>query len=68
MANNRMYPVNNRTGSRVFIGKYFPSQGWGTRPTEGGSLEQRLDEAFDADPCTSALGPLDWQVEYEHTE
>lgn len=43
MANNRMYLVNERTGTRVYLAKYYPSTGW--YPPD--DVAQRLTDAFD---------------------
>lgn len=43
MANNRMYLVNKRTGTRIYLAKYYPSSGW-YPPTD---IEERLSKGFD---------------------
>lgn len=44
MANNRMYLVNERTGTRVYLAKYYPSTGWYASQ----DLLRDINEAFDA--------------------
>jgi hypothetical protein len=43
MANNRMYLVNKRTATRIYLAKYYPSTGW--YAPEG--VEERLSKGFD---------------------
>lgn len=43
MANNRMYLLNRRTGTRIYIAKYYPSTGW--LPVRG--VENRMLNGFD---------------------
>jgi hypothetical protein len=45
MANNRMFLVNKRTGTRISLAKYYPSTGW--YMTEGmmEAINQKFDDA-----------------------
>jgi len=43
MANNLMYLVNKRTGTRIIIAKFYPSTGWYTAE----AIKKTLDAAFD---------------------
>ncbi len=81
MANNRMFLVNNRTGQKVMLAKYYPSTGW---YVQNEKIKESLDDAFNiADfgvedwPNTVppkpdgkiAVGGMwggnEWQIEYE---
>lgn len=44
MANNRMFLVNKRTGTRVYLAKYYPSTGWYTDQED---LSAKLNMEFD---------------------
>lgn len=45
MANNRMYLVNRRTGTRIYLAKYYPSTGWYTRESIRDDLDAGFEEA-----------------------
>ncbi len=63
MANNRMWIVNERLGSRVLIAKYYSSVGWS--PV---LCLDNLDDAFKADAeatLTTPFGSTDWKIVYE---
>ena len=44
MANNRMYLVNTRTGTRIYLAKYYPSFGWSATI----NIKRSLNSGFDA--------------------
>ena len=72
MANNIMWLVNRRTGSRFALAKYYPSTGWYVI----GTLKE-INKAFDAEdfpasdggnrPAHSVAGLLgdEWDVQFE---
>lgn len=74
MANNRMWLVNQKDGSRVLLAKYYPSTGWYV------SRPERLDEAFNIDDfgqpewtpnmksVNGSLGGNHWAIEYEEPD
>lgn len=66
MANNRMFLVNDRLGARVFLGKYYPSTGWGITDPD---IAQKINAAFEAETNEGVpdglIGPTDWRIEYE---
>lgn len=47
MANNKMFLVNTRTGSRFCLGKYYPSTGWYIQRPKPECLQDELNEFFD---------------------
>ena len=44
MANNRMYLVNENTGEKIFIAKYYSNTGWYIASPK--TLAKKIDKAF----------------------
>lgn len=66
MANNRMYLVNDRLGVQIFLGKYYPSTGWGiTNP----DIAVKINDGFARETGDGIpdhlIGPTDWRIAYE---
>jgi hypothetical protein len=66
MAANGMWLVNDRTGDRILLARYYPETGWLTHI----DLEAHLVEAFQADHVRVlqpyvAQGSTDWRLEYD---
>lgn len=65
MANNRMYLVNDRLGVQIYLGKYYPSTGWGVHP----DVSEKINEGFEKETGDGIpdhlIGPTDWRIAYE---
>jgi hypothetical protein len=61
-----MWLVNDRTGDRILLARYYPEAGWLTHI----DFEAHLIEAFQSDHMKArqshpAEGPTDWRLEYD---
>lgn len=60
-----MWIVNDRTGDRIFLAKYYPGT-WGVWYDDFSEPMEKLQEAFNKDEDRGNLfGPTDWKIEYE---
>jgi hypothetical protein len=64
MANNRMWLVHKPTGSRILLGKYYPSTKWYCFHSQ-----DKIDEWFEAIPDDETIdymeGDTRFELEYE---
>ncbi len=65
MANNRMWFVNEKSGKKVMLAKYYPSTGWYIFYED---LLERLDKMFDEEKRVSLFGPTPFVIKYETQE
>lgn len=62
MANNRMYLVNQNTGIKIYLAKYYPSSGWCLKD----NIQNELENGFHkSDIRYAAMYGDNWQIEYE---
>lgn len=63
MANNRMWLVNQETGKKALIAKYYPSTGWSLYDDDFLGLSSLFDAVYD-----ETVGNQDtrqWRLEFE---
>lgn len=60
MADNRMYLVNQRSGKRYYLGKYYAGEGWSAHE----DIKTSIDNAFREHPSHTMWG-CEWSIEYE---